>query len=174
MDPAGVIISFFRFCESPLGLAVSRYQRFSDVDTIFYPSIYQSIHLSIHRDATDRESPKPRCRNVATRTLSKIRIHVQRKRKAKPRLRRSRGDCPPRGLAVFRYHQFSDATVLLCLRRRRRQVAFQSVSEIRDPVVSGAISMVCFLDETISRWTFARRRVHLHSAPVCPPCSFPQ
>ena len=43
------------------------------------------------RDATDRESPKPRRRNVAKRILSKNRIQVQRRRKAKPRLRKNCG-----------------------------------------------------------------------------------
>merc|ERR1711869_147054 len=45
------------------------------------------------RDAMDRESPEPPCRNVCTGTLSKNRIQVQRKLKAKLRLRRNRGKC---------------------------------------------------------------------------------
>ena len=47
--------------------------------------------------ATDRKSPKPRRRNVAKRTLSKNRIQdlVQRRRKAKPRLRKKCGQCSP-------------------------------------------------------------------------------
>ena len=38
-------------------------------------------------------SLKPRRRNVAKRTLSKNRIQVQRRRKAKPRLRKNCGQC---------------------------------------------------------------------------------
>ena len=45
------------------------------------------------RDATDRESSKPRRRNVAKMTPSKNRIQVQRRRKAKPRLRKNCSQC---------------------------------------------------------------------------------
>ena len=41
------------------------------------------------RDATDRESPKPRCRNVATPTVE----NQDTRGKAKPRLRRNRSLC---------------------------------------------------------------------------------
>ena len=50
-------------------------------------------HKRNQRDPTDRKSPKPRRRNVAKRTLSKNRIQVQRRRKAKPRLRKNCGQC---------------------------------------------------------------------------------